>query len=448
MSGHASKPPSSLALFTDLYELTMGQAYAAEGMDEPAVFELFFRTMPARRNFLVAAGIEDVLDYLEHLRFTNEDLEYLRSLGRFSASFLDRLRELRFTGEVWAVPEGTVVFPHEPLVQVRAPLIEAQLVETYVLNQVHFQTVLASKAARVVLAAQGRNVIDFGSRRAHGIDAALKMARAYYLVGAAGTSNLLAGQRYGIPVFGTMAHSYIQAHAGELAAFEAFVNQCPETTLLVDTYQTLDGVRHVIELARKLQERFRVRAVRLDSGDLRELAHAARRMLDEAGLTQVGIFASSGLDEYEIQRLVAQGAPIDAFGVGTKLAVSEDAPALDMAYKLVEYAGIARTKHSPGKVLLPGRKQIYRQWVEGRMAQDVLAAWEEDVPGQALLVPRMQNGHRTAAAPPLSDVRHYVQQQLAALGDALVQLEPARPPYPVVLSPRLQQHPHEAPCPS
>jgi nicotinate phosphoribosyltransferase len=439
MTGQAPTPPSNLALFTDLYELTMGQAYAAEGMDQPAVFELFFRTMPPRRNFLVAAGIEDVLDYLEQLHFTHDDLAYLRSLGRFSESFLDRLKGLRFTGEVWAVPEGTLVFPHQPLVQVRAPLIEAQLVETYVLNQVHFQTVLASKAARVVLAAQGRSVVDFGSRRAHGVDAALKMARACYLAGAIGTSNLLAGQRYGIPVFGTMAHSYIQAHASELDAFEAFVREFPETTLLVDTYETLDGVRHVIELAQKLQERFRVRAVRLDSGNLGELARAARRMLDEAGLSQVGIFASSGLDEYEIQRLVGQGAPIDAFGVGTKLAVSEDAPALDMAYKLVEYAGIARTKRSTGKVLLPGRKQIYRQWAQDRMVEDVLAAWDEDVPGQPLLVPRMQDGHRTVAPPPISDVRQYVQQQLAALPDALRQLDTADPPYPVQLSPRLKQ---------
>jgi nicotinate phosphoribosyltransferase len=439
MTGQAPTPPSNLALFTDLYELTMGQAYAAEGMDQPAVFELFFRTMPPRRNFLVAAGIEDVLDYLEQLHFTHDDLAYLRSLGRFSESFLDRLKGLRFTGEVWAVPEGTLVFPHQPLVQVRAPLIEAQLVETYVLNQVHFQTVLASKAARVVLAAQGRSVVDFGSRRAHGVDAALKMARACYLAGAIGTSNLLAGQRYGIPVFGTMAHSYIQAHASELDAFEAFVREFPETTLLVDTYETLDGVRHVIELAQQLQERFRVRAVRLDSGNLGELARAARRMLDEAGLSQVGIFASSGLDEYEIQRLVGQGAPIDAFGVGTKLAVSEDAPALDMAYKLVEYAGIARTKRSTGKVLLPGRKQIYRQWAQDRMVEDVLAAWDEDVPGQPLLVPRMQDGHRTVAPPPISDVRQYVQQQLAALPDALRQLDTADPPYPVQLSPRLKQ---------
>lgn len=439
MTGQAPTPPSNLALFTDLYELTMGQAYAAEGMDQPAVFELFFRTMPPRRNFLVAAGIEDVLDYLEQLHFTHDDLAYLRSLGRFSESFLDRLKGLRFTGEVWAVPEGTLVFPHQPLVQVRAPLIEAQLVETYVLNQVHFQTVLASKAARVVLAAQGRSVVDFGSRRAHGVDAALKMARACYLAGAIGTSNLLAGQRYGIPVFGTMAHSYIQAHASELDAFEAFVREFPETTLLVDTYETLDGVRHVIELAQKLQERFRVRAVRLDSGNLGELARAARRMLDEAGLSQVGIFASSGLDEYEIQRLVGQAAPIDAFGVGTKLAVSEDAPALDMAYKLVEYAGIARTKRSTGKVLLPGRKQIYRQWAQDRMVEDVLAAWDEDVPGQPLLVPRMQDGHRTVVPPPISDVRQYVQQQLAALPDALRQLDTADPPYPVQLSPRLKQ---------
>jgi nicotinate phosphoribosyltransferase len=331
--------PLRSADFTDLYELTMDRAYAAEGMDQTAVFELFFRELPPGRNFLVAAGLEDVLDALESLGITADDLEYLRGLGLFPEAFLEQLRGFRFVGEVWAMPEGTVVFPHEPLVQVVAPILEAQLIETLVLNQVHFQSLIASKAARVVAAAAGRDVIEFGSRRAHGAEAALKVARASYLAGAAGTSNVLAGKLYGIPVSGTMAHSYIQAHDDEAAAFAAFADVYPETTLLVDTYDTLAGVRRVIGLARRLGDRFRVRAVRLDSGDLGTLARQARQMLDAAGLSSVRIFASGGLDEYEVAELVAAGAPIDAFGVGTKMAVSEDAPSLDMAYKLVEYAG-------------------------------------------------------------------------------------------------------------
>ena len=283
--------PLRSLLFTDLYELAMARAYEAEGMDRPAVFELFFRELPPVRNYLVAAGLDDVLASLQALGVTEEDRDYLRTLGRFPEPFLERLCDFRFSGEVWAVPEGTVVFPHEPLVQVVAPILEAQLIETLVLNQVHFQVVAASKAARVVAAAAGRDVIEFGSRRAHGAEAALKVARASYLAGAAGTSNVLAGELYGIPVFGTMAHSYIQAHDDEAAAFEAFAGLYPETTLLVDTYDTLGGVRKVIELARRLGDRFRVRAVRLDSGDLGALAVQARKMLDAAGLSAVRIFA-------------------------------------------------------------------------------------------------------------------------------------------------------------
>jgi len=319
------------ALFTDLYELTMAQAYAAEHMDQRAVFELTFRKMPANRNYIVAAGISDVLDFLATFRFGSEELNYLRTRSEFSGEFLRRLQDLRFTGDVYAIPEGTLVFPHEPLVQVIAPILEAQLVETLVLNQVHFHSLAAAKAARVAEAASGRGVVDFGCRRAHGTDAALKVARATYLAGGEGTSNVLAGMIYGIPLFGTMAHSYIQAHDSEAASFEAFAALYPETTLLVDTYNTLKGVRKVVDLSRKLGDRFRVRAVRLDSGDLGSLASQTRKMLDEAGLKQVTIFVSSSLDEYQIQGLVNSGAPIDAFGVGTKLAVMEGASHLDMA---------------------------------------------------------------------------------------------------------------------
>jgi len=425
------------ALFTDLYELTMAQAYHAEGMDQLAVFELAFRQLPRTRNFVVAAGFADILDFLTALRFTNDDLDYLRARGEFNDEFLKRLATLRFSGDVYAVPEGTIVFPNEPLLQVIAPIIEAQLIETFVLNQIHFQSIAATKAARVVTAAQGRAVIDFGSRRSHGTDAALKVARATYLAGGNGTSNVLAGKVYGIPVFGTMAHSYIQAHDEEFASFESFAALYPETTLLVDTYDTLEGVRKIIELSHKLGNRFRVQALRLDSGDLGSLAFRTRKMLDEAGLQRVQIFASSGLDEYTIQELVHSGAPIDAFGVGTKLAVIADAPELDMAYKLVEYAGKGRLKLSTKKVLYPGRKQVFRHIDNGRMIGDVIGRSGESLAGEQLLKPLMVRG-RPATQIKLVESRKHLQSELQLLSDHLRELEPAPPQYPVSFSERLQ----------
>ena len=438
MSAAEYTPPLHSALFTDLYELTMTQAYQAEGMEGEAVFELFFRELPERRSFVVAAGLEDVLDALEHLRVRDDDIDYLDGLEMFSDPFLRRLRGFRFRGDVYAVPEGTIVFPHEPLVQVTAPIFEAQLIETLVLNQVHFQSVAASKAARVLLAADGRSVVDFGSRRAHGVDAALKAARSSYLVGATGTSNVLAGKLYGIPVFGTMAHSYIQAHDEEPSAFERFAAEFPETTLLVDTYDTLRGVRRVIELKRKLGDRFRVRGIRLDSGDLAALAHASRKLLDAAGLQGVQIFASSGLDEYKIAALLQNQAPIDAFGVGTRMAVSQDATDLDMAYKLVEYAGRPRTKLSARKVIYPGRKQVFRTFHEGRMVQDVIGRSTEQFPGDRLLQLVMRHGERTPAGRiRLKDARQHAARQLAALPESLKQLHPPTAPYPVAFSDEL-----------
>ena len=426
------------ALFTDLYELTMAQAYAAEHMDQTAVFELTFRKMPANRNFMVAAGLGDVLEFLSNFRFDDQDLEYLERRGEFSGAFLQRLKKLRFTGDVNALPEGTLVFPHEPILQVIAPITEAQLMETFVLNQIHFQSLAVAKAARVVEAARGRRIVDFGSRRAHGTDAALKVARATYLAGGIGTSNVLAGQMYGIPVFGTMAHSYVQAHDSESESFEAFASLYPETTLLVDTYDTVEGVRRVIDLHRKLRERFQVKAIRLDSGDLGALAFEARRMLDEAGLTQVTIFASSSLDEYEIQRLVSSGAPIDVFGVGTKLAVMEDASHLDMAYKLVEYAGKGRLKLSTSKLLYPGRKQVFRQLENGSMVGDIVGRFDEKLPGEPLLQPVMRHG-RAIAPVDLNESRERFQQELGRLPDHLRRLEPSPASYSVAFSEQLQK---------
>lgn len=415
-------------LLVDLYELTMLDAYWREGMNQEAVFSLFFRRLPERRSFALACGVDDVLSYLEDLRVHSLHIEYLQSLELLSPEFLEHLATLRFTGSVRAMPEGTPVFPNEPLLEIRAPMLEAQLVETFVINQVHLQTVLASKAARVVLAARGRSIVDFGLRRIHGSDAGLKSARAFYVAGVDATSNVLAGMEYGIPVAGTMAHSYIQAHDSELDAFRAFARAFPETTLLVDTYDTLRGVDHVVELARELGEAFRVRAIRLDSGALGDLSRAARARLDAAGLQRVHIFASGGLDEQHIDRLVRSGAPIDAFGVGTSMGVSDDAPTLDMAYKLVEYAGRPTMKTSPGKVSLPGPKQVFRQ-LEGAIATgDVIALEGERLPGIELLVPMMAEGRRLAAGrTSLVEARERARAGIAALPARLRGLERAEP---------------------
>jgi nicotinate phosphoribosyltransferase len=428
-------------LLVDLYELTMLQAYWREGLEDTAVFELAFRSLPERRNFALACGLDDVLRFLEELRFERPALDRLASLGvGFTDVFLRRLEGLRFTGDVRALPEGTPVFPNEPLLQVVAPLPVAQLVESFVLNQIHHQTVVASKAARVVRAAAGRGVVDFGMRRMHGTDAALKGARACWVAGVDATSNVLAALRYGIPVSGTMAHSYVQAHESEAAALRAFSALYPETTLLVDTYDTEEGVRRVGELARELGPDFRVRAVRIDSGDLAALARSARRLLDAAGLQRVRIFASGGLDEERIDALLRGGAPIDGFGVGTHMGVSNDAPELDMAYKLVAYAGRDRLKTSPGKELLPGRKQVFRVQETGRALRDVLAREGEDAPGRPLLELVMRAGERTGAGrATLAEARARAADELAQLPEAVRGLAPARPPYPVEISPALME---------
>lgn len=440
MSYNGDFNPHRSPLFTDLYQLTMMQAYYGEKVTAPAVFELFFRKLPAQRNYILAAGLDDILHFLESLRFSPEDIAWLRQLNRFSEDFLKRLQNLRFTGEVHAVPEGTPVFENEPVVQVIAPLPEAQLVETYLINQVHFQSVAASKAARVIHAAHDRLVVDFGSRRAHGTDAALKTARSSYLAGAIGTSNVAAGRLYGIPVYGTMAHSYIQAHPDEAGAFKAFAQEFPETTLLVDTYDTIEGVHKVIELARQLGDAFKVSAIRLDSGDLAELAKASRRLLDDAGLHGVKIIASSSLDEYKIEKLLTQNAPIDSFGVGTELAVSGDAPDIDFAYKLVEYANQPRMKLSSSKVNRPGRKQVFRRFEDGQMSGDIIARFDEKIAGKALLQPVMKNGRRLEAGQlSLQSARHYTQNQLQTLPSSLTALNRADPGYSIAISPELEK---------
>jgi len=430
----------SMALMTDLYQLTMLQAYWQAEMSEEAVFSLFVRSLPDTRNFLVAAGLDDALHYLEHVAFDDDALAFLAARSEFDPGFIQWLGDFRFTGDVRAVCEGTVVFGNEPILEVAAPLPEAQLVETFVMNQVHLQTTLASKAARVVSAAAGRDVVDFGLRRIHGTDAGLKAVRAYYIAGVAGTSNVLAGHVYGVPLSGTMAHSYIQAHVDELQAFRDFARSFPETVLLVDTYDTAEGVGRVVLLAKELGDDFRVRGVRLDSGALGALAFESRAILDEAGLQEVKIIASGGLDEWKVAELVDSGAPIDAFGVGTRMGVSSDAPTLDMAYKLTEYAGRGRLKLSTGKVSLPGRKQVFRTEEAGQAVGDVIGRADEELPGRPLLRTVMREGRRTEAGRAgLEEARAEAARSIGMLPERLMGLDVADPPYPVEISDALRR---------
>ncbi|HET6342167.1 MAG TPA: nicotinate phosphoribosyltransferase [Gemmatimonadota bacterium] len=432
------------ALLTDLYQLTMLQAYWREGMEEEATFSLFARRLPRTRNYLLACGLDDVLRYLETIRFTGGALDYLTTFGQFSGDFLEWLEHFRFAGHVHAVPEGTPVFANEPILEISAPIPQAQLVETFVMNQIHLQTVLASKAARVVEAARGRAVVDFGLRRMHGTDAGMKAARAFHVAGVAATSNVLAGLVYGLRVAGTMAHSYVQAHDEEMEAFRAFATLYPQTTLLVDTYDTREAIRKVVRLAEELDESFTVHAIRLDSGDLIELAFEARGMLDGAGLQGVEIFASGGLDEHEVDRIVRAGAPITGFGVGTGMGVSADAPSFDIAYKLTSYAGRGRLKLSPGKPILPGRKQVFRVEEGGQAVGDVIGRAEETLRGRPLLVPVMREGERLPAGrADLDRARARAREEIERLPARVRALETADPPYPVELSHGLESYARE-----
>lgn len=432
--------PDDIALFTDLYELTMLQAYFHENMTQEAVFSLFVRRLPPERNYLLACGLGTVLDYLETLCFTRDNIDYLRSLGQFSESFLQWLGTFRFTGSVRAVPEGTPVFANEPILEITAPLPQAQVVETFVMNQIHLQTLLASKASRVVTAARGRAVVDFGARRMHGLDAGIKAARAFHVAGVKATSNVLAGKQYGLPVTGTMAHSYIQSHDSETKAFRAFIDSFPETVLLVDTYDPLAGVQKVIELADTLGKDFRVKGVRLDSGNLLDLSHKIRKALDDAGLPQMEIFASGNLDEYRIAELTKAGAPIDGFGVGTHMGVSLDVPCVDIVYKLCEYAGEAKLKLSSGKPVLPGPKQVFRMARNDRFIKDMIGCMDEveALPGTPLLERVMEKGKRLPAGiRNLTTIRDNASEQMARLPETMTDIHPADTPYPVEISPRL-----------
>lgn len=436
---------AEVGLLIDLYELTMAASYLAHDMNEPAVFELFVRRLPARRRWLLVAGLGPALALVRSLTFGERELAYLAGLG-FDAAFLHYLEAFRFTGDVDAMPEGTIAFANEPLIRVTAPRIEAQLLETLLLNQVNFQTMVATKAARIVLAVgggrpgAGERLVDFSPRRDHGTDAAMKAARCAAIAGAGGTSNVAAAMRYGLRPVGTMAHSYVMSFPREEDAFRAFMSDFPQrAVMLVDTYDTLDGVRHAIAAARATG--VRLEGVRLDSGDLLELARGTRALLDHAGIPDAQVMASGNLEEHRIAELVAAGAPIDAWGVGTDLGTSRDSPTVDGVYKLVadwqggRWRGV--WKDSPEKATVPGAKQVFRRDAGGTMCGDLIAMADEHHPGEPLLVPAMRGGRLVHEAS-LAQMRERADSQLAALPEPLRGLDPdiEIEPYPVAWSQR------------
>lgn len=429
------------ALLTDLYQLNMSQAYLEHGATATAVFEFFVRTLPARRGFLLAAGLEQTLDFLENLHFSAQDIAWLKSTGRFGEDLLDYLAGLRFSGDVHAMPEGTVFFANEPILRVTAPMPQAQLAESRLINILHFQTLIASKAARMMLAAPGKLIVDFGMRRAHGAEAGLMAARASYIAGFAGTATVLAGKEFGIPLFGTMAHSFVEAFDDEAAAFAAFAQSRPENVvLLIDTYDTQAAARKVVALAPRLKAAgIAIRGVRLDSGDLDPGSRSVRRILDAGGLNDITIFVSGGLDEDQLAALTRSAAPIDGYGVGTSLTTSSDAPTLDCVYKLQEYAGLPRRKRSERKATWPGRKQVWRRYgPDGRMAGDLIARDGDRQDGEPLIEPVMRNGRRIKPAPTLDDIRRRAREQLERIPDALRALTPAAI-YPVEVAGELNE---------
>jgi len=406
----------SSALLTDLYQLTMIQAYLDSGQTDTAVFEFFVRKLPPQRSFLMAAGLEQALEFLENLRFSREELDWLEKTGRFNARLIDYLANFRFSGEVHAMPEGTLFFQNEPILRVTAPLPEAQLVETRLINILHYQSLIASKAARMVLLAPGKLLVDFGLRRAHGADAGLLAARASYIAGFAGTATLLAQKVFGVPTYGTMAHSFIQSFDDETAALEAFARARPQNlTLLIDTYDTEAAARKVVALAPRLkQSGIDVQAVRIDSGDLTMLSRTVRAILNAGGLVKTGIFVSGGIDEDLLTAFAREKAPIDGIGIGTSLVTSSDAPALDCAYKLQEYAGLPRRKRSTGKATWPGRKQVWRRYDRnGRMMSDILSIEDDVQEGEPLIRRVMAGGQRVDRLPSLDEVRAHARDELA-----------------------------------
>lgn len=434
----------NMSLFTDFYELTMCAAYFDNKNFETATFDLFIRRLPENRSYFLFTGLEQVLLYLQNIKFTEEHLTYLKRQG-FNQPFLDYLRNFKFTGDVWAVPEGTVAFPNEPLIRITAPIIEAQIVETFVLNTVNLQTTMSTKASRVIQAAKGKSVIEFGLRREQGIDAGMKVARSSYIAGCKGTSNVLAGMVYDIPVFGTMAHSFIMSYPKELDAFRAFAKTFPDkSTLLIDTYDNIAGAEKAVIVAKELEAKgFRLGGVRLDSGDLAENSKIIRKILDDNKLGYVKIFVSGDLDEFRISELLLQGAKIDSFGVGTKMGTSADRPYLDVIYKLCETMTAPTVfspimKLSPDKLTLPGRKQVYRyKDCDGNYVGDVITLVDERVDAEPLLAKVMSEGKLTYTLPSLNQIKDFAAENLSKLPEKYKAITNAET-YPVELSQKLQ----------
>ncbi len=402
---------TDIALSLDLYELTMAQVYFKKQENKIAVFDFYTRPVK-KRPYFINAGLEILLFYLENLKFTDEDIDFLKKSGKFTDDFLDFLKSFRFSGNVYAVEEGEVFFPNEPVVEIEAPLIEAQIIETLLTNTLQISILAATKAARCFSVAKGTSLIDFGLRRAHGIDAGLKVARASYIAGFMGTSNVLAGKEFGIPIFGTMAHSFILAFEDEKTAFKAFAQQYPEDSIfLIDTFDTIKGVYNAIEVAKELGLKS-IKGVRLDSGDILSLSRKVREILDNAGFKDAKIFASGGINEFKIKELLDNNAPIDGWGIGTDLAVSSDAPYLDCAYKLVEYDGLPKMKLSAGKITYPSRKQVFRFYENNTIKKDILATKDEDFAGKKLIKKVMENGRICIKLPTLKEIREKAVENL------------------------------------
>jgi len=429
-------------LFTDLYELTMAASYFAHQVFSTATFSLFTRDNHLKRNFFVAAGLEDVLNELAAYRFSEQDIKYLQTTGIFSNNFLSYLAGLRFSGEIFAMPEGTIFFSDEPVLEVTAPIIEAQMIETFLLNTMGFQSMIASKAARCVHVAGNRPLIDFSLRRTQGQDAGHNVARSTYIAGFAATSNVLAGQRFGIPISGTMAHSYVEAFSGERVAFSAYSKTFPDTSIfLIDTYNTIHGAENAVTVAKQMKENgHSLIGVRLDSGDMADLSQKVRKIFDDAGLFDVKIFASSGFDEFKIAKVIDQGAKIDAFGVGTKVGVSADAPYLDVVYKMVHFKDRDVRKLSPGKITLAGEKQVFRKSdPNGRYLEDIMGLRDDIMDqGKPLLKKVMENGEILRPHPPLQSIRDRFKKNFALLDDRFKSILEHNA-YPVKLSNSLKK---------
>jgi len=441
---------SKLSLLVDLYELTMAESYYRNKKHNMlATFNMFIRDLSPSRSFFLFCGLEDVVNYLLSLKFSKEDLEYLKSLSIFSYEFLDYLSKFSFTGDVYALPEGTIFFPNEPIIVISAPIIEAQIVESCLLNIVNLQTTIASKAIRIVLASRGRKLYDFSLRRTQGSEASVKVSRVAYISGFDGTSNVLAGKTYNIPVVGTMAHSYVMAFRTELESFKAYARTFPERCiLLIDTYDVINGAKNAVKIARMLEKiNKRLLGVRIDSGDIVKLSQKVREILDKNGLDYVKILASGDLDEYKIEKLLAEGAQVDGFGVGTKMGVSADLPYSDIVYKIAEVSTANGKFHptmklSAGKLTYPGKKQVYRiKDKEGKFVKDVVCLFEENENfsklGEPLLVKVIKNGKLIYKLPSIEEIRERVKSELSCLDDKYKSIQEVKYRYRVEISDRL-----------